>query len=307
MYYSSNAILVEPHLTSQNFKSPKGDLKLKKESSTTKFHSVSAVFLFIFSVVTFHNTAFAGLFSNVAEEYHSQGYEAQLKGDYREALAYYYKAVATDPEDAAYQNDLGLVYEHLGQDKDAEASYLNALALDPQYLPPYANLGFLYKKKQNYVKAIFFLQKRIDLGDPTDPWTQKTREELEKLYDSAPHYKEKFVKAQAQRMNLQVSQSARQNFQNQMHVANAEYERGVQLLKAKKTADAVRAFNASLAFAPENPKVVKARDEAVRQFRKEQVMARAEAAVEMMDQGKEEAAKQEFNRILTMIPNQPKQ
>jgi Flp pilus assembly protein TadD len=271
-----------------------------------KFHAVSAVFLLIISLVAFPNSAFAGIFSSAAEDYYRSGYDAQLKGDDREALTFYYKAVSVDPQNAGYLNDLGLIYERLGQQKDAEKSYLRAIAVNSKYLPPYTNLGYLYKKKQNLVKAIFFFQKRIDLGDPADPWTQKTREELEKTYDSAPHLKEKFVKAQAQRMNLQVSQSARQNFKNQMVVANAEYKRGLQLFQAKKTVEAVRAFNSSLAFAPQDPKVLKAKDAAVRQLRREQVAERAEQALQMMDQGQEEAAKKQFNEILTIIPNHPK-
>jgi len=270
-----------------------------------RIHTAPVVFLIFISIVTFQNSSFAGVFSNVAGEYHRSGYSAQLKGDYDEALANYYKAVNVEPDNAVYCNDLGLTYEHLGRLKEAEQSYLRAVALKPRYLPPYTNLGFLYKKQQNLVKAIYFFQKRIDLGDPTDPWTQKAREELDKLYESAPLFKEKYIKAQAQRMNLQVSQSDRRDFKNQMVIANAEYARGEHLLKTGKTLEAIRAFNSSLAFAPQNPKVTKARDVAMRQYRKEQVMQRAQDAIQMMDEGKEDAAKTQFNEILTMMPNQP--
>jgi tetratricopeptide (TPR) repeat protein len=277
-------------------------------SNTFKFksHAVSAVFLFIISVVIFPDVSFAGIFADTAQDYHRSGYEAQLKGDYRNALSSYYKATQIDPDNADFLNDIGLTYEKLGQQRDAERSYLRAIKVDPQYLPPYTNLGLLYKRKQDLAKAVQYLQKRIDLGNPADPWTQKTREELEKLYDSAPHFKEKFIKAQAKRMNLQVSESARQNFKNQMVVANAEYERGLQLLQRGKTVESIRAFNASLAFAPENPKVLKARDEAYRQYRKQEVIDRTEEALQMLDEGKEQAAKKQFNEILTIIPNQPK-
>ncbi len=277
-------------------------------SNTFKFksHAVSAIFLFIISLVTFPDVSSAGIFSDAAQDYHRSGYEAQLKGDYRSALSFYYKATQIDPENAVFLNDIGLTYEQLGQRKDAERSYLQAIKVDPRYLPPYTNLGLLYKKKQNVAKAAYYLQKRIDLGDPADPWTQKTREELEKLYDSAPHFKEKFLKAEAKRMNLQVSETTRQNFRNQMVVANAEYERGLQLLQRGKTVESIRAFNASLAFAPENPKVLKAREDAYRQYRKQQVIDHAQEALQMLDEGKEQDAKKQFNEILTIIPNQPK-
>jgi tetratricopeptide (TPR) repeat protein len=280
MYYSSN------------------ELKLK-------LHAASVVFLII-SVVAFQNVTFAGTFSKIAEDYHRQGYEAQLKGDYREALSYYYKAAHVDSDNGSHFNDIGLMYEQIGQPDNAERFYLQAIKADAQYVPPYANLGMLYKREQNLAKAAHFLQKRVELGNPADPWTHKAREELEKLYNSAPLFKEKFIKAEAKRMNLQVSETARQNFKNQMIVANAEYKRGLQLLKSRKTLEAIRAFNASLAFSPQNPKVLQARDDAFRQYRKEQVAERTEQALEMMDQGKEQAAKQQFNEILSIIPNRPK-
>jgi tetratricopeptide (TPR) repeat protein len=268
-------------------------------------HAVSAVVLFFFSLIAFESTALAGFFSNVAEDYHRSGYQAQLKGDFDEAVTYYYKAVNVDPDNASYFNDLGLAYEHLDRIDDAEQSYLQAIKLNRNFLPPYTNLGFLYKRQQNLAKAASFFQQRIDLGDPTDPWTKKTREELENLYDSSPLFKEKFLKAEAGRMNLQVSEFGRRNFKNQMIVANAEYERGLQLRRSNKFLEAVRAFNSSLAFAPQNPKVIEARDEALQQYRKEQVVQRTQTAIGLLEQGKDQAAKQQFNEILSSIPDHP--
>jgi len=267
---------------------------------------ISAFFLVVVSLIAFQEVSFAHLFSDIAEKYHRQGYDEQLKGNYQDALTYYYKTVSLEPQNSVYLNDLGLVYEQLDRLDGAEKSYLAAIEVNPQYLPPYTNLGYFYKRKQDLVKAIYFFQKRIEFGDPVDPWTKKTREELEKLYLSAPYFKEKFMQAETKRLNLQASQQSRQNFQGQIRVAKAEYLRGLELLKEKKPQDALKAFNSSLAFAPSNPKVLKARKEALRQCRQTQVAQHVETAMQMIDEGNEEAAKQQFSQILTIIPGNSK-
>jgi tetratricopeptide (TPR) repeat protein len=177
--------------------------------------------------------------------------------------------------------------------------------MNPGFAAPYANLGQLYRRKQNLVKAIYYLQKRVEMGDPTDPWTQKARDDLNDIYSSTPLYRDRFLDAETNRLNLQTSQQTRETFKNQIRVANSEYERGLLLLKQQRTADAIKAFNDSLAFAPENPKVVQARNEAMRQYRAEKVSKQVEKAMQLLHEGHEQAAKQIFSEILTIIPNQP--
>ena len=283
-----------------------GDMQYSLNTLRIKSCVISALFLCAVLVVAFQKVSFAHLFTNIAQEYHRQGYDEQLKGNYQTALSFYYKAVALEPENSVYHNDIGLVYVYLDRFDSAEKSYLAAVRIDPQYLPPYTNLGYLYKKKQDLAKAVYYFQKRIDLGGSTDPWRAKIREELEKIYDSAPYFKERFMQAETKRLNLQASQQSRLRFQNQIRVAQAEYQRGMKLLKDRKSLDAFEAFNASLAFAPGNPKVVKARSEALRQHRQQQITKRVDTAMRMIDEGNETAAQQQFREALAIIPNQPK-
>ena len=112
------------------------------------------------------------------------------------------------------------------------------------------------------------------------------------------------MSVETNRLNLDASQQTRENFKNQMRVASSEYERGLMLLQEQKTVEALKAFNASLAFAPENPKVVQARSEAMRLHRAEQVAQHTEKAMQLINQGNEAAAKQQFREILAIIPNQ---
>jgi len=306
MYYSS--------ATSQNVKlsskSKNPDFIAFKPSSGEgrfryKFFYLSAFFLCAFFVATFFNisSVYASK-REIAEDYHRLGYEAQQNNEYSRALAYYFKASAVDPKNATYWNDIGLTYELLGKSDSALKSYLKAVRIDPKYLAPYANLGYVYQKKQDLVKAIYYLQKRIDLGDPSDPWTQKAREDLNDLYMSSPLYRDRFLDAESKRLNLQASQQTRENFKNQIKVANSEYERGMVLLKEQKSQKAIEAFNASLAFAPENPKVKAARSEAMKLSRAQQVTKRVNEAMLLLNQGNEKAAKQKFSEILAIIPNQ---
>lgn len=267
---------------------------------------VSAFFLGAVSIVAFQEVSFAHLFSNVAQDFHRQGYQEQLKGNYKAAMNFYYRAASAEPTNSSYHNDLGLVYEHMDMLDNAEQSYLAAIKANPQYLPPYANLGYFYKKKQNLAKAVHFFQKRIELGDPRDPWTKKAAEEFSKLCNSSPYLKERFMKAETKRLDRQASRRAQRQFEEQVRLAKAEYRRGLQLLKKKKPQEALRAFDSSLAFAPGNPRVIKARKEAARQSRHVQVAQRVDKAMQMIDEGNERAAKQQFNQILAIIPNQPK-
>lgn len=242
---------------------------------------------------------------DIAEDYRRQGYDAQQSDQYSKALAFYYKAAALDPKDASYWNDIGLIYEMMQEEQSAERAYLMALRVDPDYLAPYANLGHLYHRQQNTVKAIEFFQKRVELGNPADPWTQKARKDLEDIYSASPLYRERFMNAETKRLNLQASQQTRENFKNQMRIASSEYERGMTLLEEQRPKEALKAFTASLSFAPQNPKTIKARDRALRMVRAQRIADRVQKAMKLINDGNEQAAKQQFTDILAIFPNQP--
>lgn len=267
---------------------------------------VSSLFALIIILTVFLKSPFVWASSPfVADDYHRMAYDAQQNGDYSKALSYYFKALTVDSKNASYWNDIGLVYESMGDLENAQRSYLRAISMDANYLAPYGNLGLVYQKQQNPVKAVYYLKKRIELGDPADPWTQKARDELDDIYMATPLYRERFLKAETKRLNLEASQKSRDNFQNQIKVANSEYERGMALLKEENSQDAVKAFNASLAFAPGNPKVVKARAQAQKLYRSQQVEKTVQQAMVYLKEGKEQAAKKKFNEVLAIIPNQP--
>ena len=110
-----------------------------------------------------------------------QGYERQQQGDWAGALSLYQKAAALDPSYASPQNDLGVAYEEMGRVGDARTAYEQALALDPKFLQAHANLAMLYERIGEKEKAIFHWLKRYQMGEPSDPWTNRAEERLAAL------------------------------------------------------------------------------------------------------------------------------
>jgi tetratricopeptide (TPR) repeat protein len=113
--------------------------------------------------------------------YRDKGYADQSRGDLDMALAYYQKAVELDPMYAAVYNDLGVLYEIKGFKDKAEASYVKCIKIDPYYQYVYFNLATLYEEQGKLKEAADCWQKRIQIGDSADPWTQKARQHLQNI------------------------------------------------------------------------------------------------------------------------------
>ena len=113
-----------------------------------------------------------------ARKYRELGLEHQQMGNLAEALSFYQKAIAMYPNFAAAYNDSGVVYEALGYFSRAEENYLKSVKIDPAYSSAYTNLALLYEGQRNLEKAAFYWGKRVEVGDPIDPWTQKAAKRL---------------------------------------------------------------------------------------------------------------------------------
>ena len=124
------------------------------------------------------NIADATVLRDRVLQYREQGFAAQQKGDLDKAQEFYQKVVQLDPYHAVTYNDLGVVYEAKGRLKLAEDSYLKAIQINSDFLSPYYNLGCLYENLGDYNKAVKYLRKRVDLGDPSEVWTQKAKDRL---------------------------------------------------------------------------------------------------------------------------------
>ena len=59
--------------------------------------------------------------------------------------------------------------------------YLKTLELDPKCRAAYSNLALLNEVRGDNAKAIEYWRKRVQLGEPGEPWTQEAVERLRSL------------------------------------------------------------------------------------------------------------------------------
>jgi len=136
--------------------------------------------LFFFFFPLFFSQA-ANLIKEEAETHREEGYRLQAEGDLTGAMLHYQKAIGLDPLYIQAYNDLGVVYENLGNEDSAVSSYERALEIDPKYLPAYTNLAFIYEKRGDTKKATFYWKRRYELGEAESHWWKVAREHLVSL------------------------------------------------------------------------------------------------------------------------------
>lgn len=151
-----------------------------------KITLITSCFVFLFCSYLLAADEVAGAISDSisslpaqAREYRAEGVKFQDLGDLDSALKMYQKSVRLDPSYQVVYNDLGIVYEAKGDIDRAEENYLQALRIDPFFLDAYTNLAFLYENKRELEKAAIYWKKRVELGNPDDPWTLKAQQRLD--------------------------------------------------------------------------------------------------------------------------------
>ena len=101
--------------------------------------------------------------SGVSSEFHKKGSEKAEQGRLGEALAYFDKAIETDPNSAVYMIDKARVLMRLGKFKDAEKCLKTVVAqakvnkridTDAYYL-----LGLLYSTTGQIIKSNYYFMK----------------------------------------------------------------------------------------------------------------------------------------------------
>jgi len=275
----------------------------KGQHQGRKTHHRLAVILFLFiSIVHFCHTGHAELIEQNAESYRLKGYEEQQAGHFSRALKNYTKALTLGLKTAVIYNDIGVVYEQLGISDKAEEFYLKSIAVNADYLPPYTNLAYFYLAQGDTARAVTFFQERLDRGQEDDPWQEKVSAELYKI---SPDYRYRKLRRDAQTLNQELIQKARDEFSLQIMRAEKHYQRGHELMGEQDFAGAMDEFDKALALTPENPRIFKARELA--QYEKDilDVKRRVMMAMEKLEAGELESAKEEFQKVLTIIPNEP--
>jgi len=263
---------------------------------------ISTTLLLFFSCVTFHNNVSADGMEQTAENYRALGYEEQQKGNINEALAYYTKAATLGANNPVLFNDMGVLYEGIDLNTRAEQYYLKAIQSDAQYLPAYINLAYLYQRLGRREKAARYFKKRYELGDRTDPWAQKAKEELLKL---KPEYLGWVKSLEAESLNKHLVAKSRDEFYQRVKRSLEHYEKGEKYFEQRKYEEAMKEYDLALNFTPKNPKVINARKKVILEIAKESVRENSEQAIRRLETGDTVSARHDIQKILTMIPEEP--
>jgi tetratricopeptide (TPR) repeat protein len=137
----------------------------------------------IFIVLISFGFSYAGeLLYEEGVNHYNAGVKAQKRGDFKQAMADYQKALllmgSTERNYNKFVfNNIGVMYASLGDLEDAETAFLEAVRIDPNYKQANFNLGILYVKEGNSKEAfkywerlsggpeIFILEEERQLGE----------------------------------------------------------------------------------------------------------------------------------------------
>lgn len=97
-----------------------------------------------------------------AKAYYQLGLEQMNRDNYQGALLEFRKAEATNPDDPAVYNAMGLVYAYLGRTDEAEKAYRKALSLKSDYPDVHLHLGVLFASQKRCEEAIPHFDKALE-------------------------------------------------------------------------------------------------------------------------------------------------
>jgi len=237
-------------------------------------------------------------FSKEAIEYRNQGYTAQQSGDIETALVYYQKAVSLDPYYAIPHNDMGIICEIKGQLDKAENEYLKALTINPDFAEAHSNLALLYETKKMYEKAVIHWMRRIELGNKDDIWSQKS---WEKLWQYAP---DKAKELEAKLLAQEVAMQMEKEKQERAVQAKKLYQQAMVYYQKKEYLKALPLFEQAKELIPDDADISKMYKDALTKSREINISLHYEQAMTYYRQGDYPLAKEEFEKILGLIPQE---
>ncbi len=260
--------------------------------------------LLLISLLTFQTRIFANNREFSAQDYRAQGYDEQKKGNLDKALAFYSEALSLGLESEVLYNDIGVVYEQQGDWQKARIYYLKAIRYNPDYLPPYTNLAYLYQTLGDIQNAEHYFQERYWRAKDGDPWKEAVREELVKIN---PRFKKKLLQEKVEDFTEELVRQAREEFSLQIQRSENHYQKGSQYLQEKKYKEALQEFDRALLLTPDNPKMMKAKQQVLFSQKIDMVKEKVYVAVKHLDAGDVQSANDMFQEILTLLPEQPVQ
>lgn len=185
-----------------------------------------------------------------ARRYHEVGRRYQMDGNLLQARFLYQQAEIFSPDDPALLNDLGVVYEALGQWDESLRHYLKATELDYQFFPAYMNLGYYYAARGHVDTAIYYFDQCVKFGDPHDPRTLRAQAQIDRLKDSSfiPTRRklESDMKSLENEMALRGKEKGMELERQRVIRAEADFQEGVRLFEAARYDEAKIFFEVSL-------------------------------------------------------------
>jgi tetratricopeptide (TPR) repeat protein len=88
----------------------------------------------------------------------------QTLGDHQKAEGYFEKAIEIDPNHVNAHYNLGIVYEKLNENQKAIIFYEKAIEIDPNYVNAYNNLGNIFQKLKKSQKAKECYERVIEIN-----------------------------------------------------------------------------------------------------------------------------------------------
>ena len=184
-----------------------------------------------------------------ARAYREEGYKLQSIGSFKEALIRYQKAVQLDPSNAEIYNDLGVIYESTGNDSQALKNYIKSIQINPNYLAAYTNLAFFYEKKNDAQNAIYYWQKRYELGSPGEYWREVAQQHLLAL-GVYPQIKQEQIEKQAINLSKELVYKHEQEKLKIIEGAKLHFDIGSQLFFRGDYAGSLKEFETALSLNP---------------------------------------------------------
>ena len=116
---------------------------------------------------------------NYVEAYNNLGVIYQKIGDFDRAFEAYHRSIAINPRYEKAHNNLGILLYLNGRYEEAREAFQKALAINSNSIESYLNLGILYKKQGQTEKAMESYQKALAIN----PFHGETHYNIGLLYE----------------------------------------------------------------------------------------------------------------------------
>ena len=123
-------------------------------------------FLFLISLLITINFSYAGqLLYDEVIKYFNEGVQAQKNGNFEKANTAYKKVLLLDPnfDSKLILNNVGIMSVQKGDLDKAEESFNAALQIDPHYKEAQMNLGLVYDRGKDRLKALEYWSEILNI------------------------------------------------------------------------------------------------------------------------------------------------